>query len=92
MYVKEAWNEVRAVFFILCMYVCTAILIIIEGHETDFTGLQYQFTTGKSLKNLKLPSIIMRMAVYIACVCTFLPWKESVILCVCIFATHTHTH
>jgi hypothetical protein len=32
----------------------TAILIIIEGSETYSIGFQYQFTTGKPLKNLKL--------------------------------------
>jgi hypothetical protein len=31
----------------------TAILIIIEGHETAFNGFKYQFTTGKLLKNLQ---------------------------------------
>ncbi len=40
---------------ILHMYCqSTAILIIIEGHETAFNGFWYQFTTGKLLKNLKL--------------------------------------
>jgi hypothetical protein len=48
----------------VCIHVCmnersystwsTAILIIIEGHETAFNGFEYQFTTGKPLKNLKL--------------------------------------
>ena len=32
----------------------TAILIIIEGHETASNGFQYQFTTGKPVENLKL--------------------------------------
>jgi hypothetical protein len=32
----------------------TAILIIIAGRETAYNGFEYQFTTGKSLKNLKL--------------------------------------
>jgi hypothetical protein len=32
----------------------TAILIIFVGRETAFNGFQYQFTTGKPLKNLKL--------------------------------------
>ncbi len=31
----------------------TAIPIIVEGHETAFNGFEYQFTTGKLLKNLK---------------------------------------
>ncbi len=31
----------------------TAIPIIVEGHETAFNGFQYQFTTGKPVKNLK---------------------------------------
>ncbi len=31
-----------------------AILIMIEGHETASNCFQYQFTTGKPLKNLKL--------------------------------------
>jgi hypothetical protein len=34
--------------------VSTAILTIIEGHETAFNGCEYQFTSGKPLKNLKL--------------------------------------
>ncbi len=32
----------------------TLISIIIEGHETAFNGFEYQFTTGKPLKDLKL--------------------------------------
>jgi hypothetical protein len=31
----------------------TAIPIIIEGHETAFNGFEYQFTSGKPLKDLK---------------------------------------
>ncbi len=31
----------------------TAILIIIEGHETAFYGFAYQFTTGKPFQNMK---------------------------------------
>ena len=45
----------------------TAIPIIIEDHETAFNGFEYQFTTGKPLKNLKptlnYQSIIVGMAV-----------------------------
>ena len=38
-----------------CVYMCTtAISIIMEGHETAFNGFEYQFTTGKPLKDLKL--------------------------------------
>jgi hypothetical protein len=37
-----------------CLHIHTAIPRIIEGHKTAFNGLQYQFTTGKPLKNLKL--------------------------------------
>jgi hypothetical protein len=43
----------------------TAIPIIIEGHETAFNGFYFQFTTGKLLKNLKPPSIIMGMALLV---------------------------
>ena len=32
----------------------TALPIIIEGHETAFNGFEYQFTTEKPLKDLKL--------------------------------------
>jgi hypothetical protein len=38
----------------VCANARTAILIIIEGHETAFNGFWYQFTTGKLLKCLKL--------------------------------------
>jgi hypothetical protein len=41
---------------VLCFFESTAILIIIEGHETASNSFQYQFTTGKPLKNLKLTS------------------------------------
>jgi hypothetical protein len=37
-----------------CRQNCVAILRIIEGRETAFNGFQYQFTTGKPLKSLKL--------------------------------------
>jgi hypothetical protein len=41
----------------LVLHTCTngtAIVIIIEGHETAFNCFLYQFTTGKPLRNLKL--------------------------------------
>jgi hypothetical protein len=40
--IHRVWNAVAA------------ILATIEGQETAFNGFQYQFTTGKPLKNLKL--------------------------------------
>ncbi len=64
----EAWNFLKfmhtymqyvALFMYISLYSAyqcishTAIPIIIEGHETAFNGFQYQFTTGKPLRDLK---------------------------------------
>jgi hypothetical protein len=46
--------HIHYVYAYLCNLCVTAILLMIEGRETAFNGSKYQFTTGESLKNLKL--------------------------------------
>jgi hypothetical protein len=53
---RKVHNCIAAVMLLTSIYsemYATAIPIIIEDHETAFNVFQYQFTTGKPLKNLK---------------------------------------
>ncbi len=46
--------RVRMSSVCVCVGLCVRARIIIEGRETAFDGFEYQFTTGKPLKSLKL--------------------------------------
>jgi hypothetical protein len=70
----------------------TAILIIVEGHETAFNGFQYQFTTGKPLKSLKKTLNYTENGSMRACVRQVMYARETsdTGLCVCVCVWHVH--
>jgi hypothetical protein len=60
-----AWITLRFFFCLLKSWKRrqdTAILLMIEGHETAFNGFLYRLNTGKPLKTWNRPSIVKRMA------------------------------